>query len=291
MSPVFIVGCGDIGHRVAVLWQQRGAPITVLARNAARAAEYATCDIEPMIGDLDQPNTLPAPTAGALIYYFAPPPLRGDTDPRMRHFLQVIRSDALPTRIIYISTSGVYGDVRGAWVTEESPVNPNTDRSRRRLDAECALQEWSTLHRVPFVILRVPGIYGPGRLPVEVVKAGRPVLNEAESMYSNRIHADDLAHVVMVAGLEDRPPGIYNVSDGQPGTMSQYFRAVADLISVPRPPEISLEEAQRVLSVEMLSYLTESRRIDNQKMLRDLRVSLRYPTLAEGLLHSGFTSP
>ena len=283
MSHIFIAGCGDIGQRVAILWQQHGASVTVLARNPTRAAEYVAHGLIPVIGDLDQPATLPKPQPGALIYYFAPPPLRGTTDPRMHHFLQAIRSDALPARIVYISTSGVYGDVHGAWVTEESPVHPTTDRSRRRLDAEQALQQWSTLNRVPIVILRVPGIYGPGRLPIEVVKSGRPILRESESMYSNRIHADDLANVAVVAGLDDRPPGIYNVSDGQPGTMAQYFKAVADLIGVPRPPEVSLDEAQRILSAEMMSYLTESRRIDNAKMLRDLRVSLRYPNLADGL--------
>lgn len=283
MTEVYIAGCGDIGQRVAALWQQRNARVTVLARNPARSAEYAAERLIAVIGDLDQPTTLPAPAAGSLIYYFAPPPLRGTTDPRLHHFLQAIRRDVLPARIVYISTSGVYGDVHGAWVTEESAVNPTTDRSRRRLDAEQTLQQWSAQHKVPIVILRVPGIYGPGRLPIDVVKSGRPILREAESMYSNRIHADDLAQIAVVAGLADRPPGIYNVSDGQPGSMAQYFKAVADLIGVPRPPEVSLEEAQRVLSPEMMSYLTESRRIDNTKMLRDLRVVLRYPTLAEGL--------
>lgn len=283
MPEIFIVGCGDIGQRVAALWQQRGAFITVLARNPARAAEYAARNLIPVMGDLDQPASLPAPTTGAVIYYFAPPPLRGTTDPRLQNSLRAIRSNALPARIVYISTSGVYGDVHGAWVTEESPVNPSADRSRRRLDAEQALQQWSSQHQVPVVILRVPGIYGPGRLPIDVVKSGRPILREAESMYSNRIHADDLANICVIAGGAESPSGIYNVSDGQPGTMAQYFKAVADLIGVPRPPEIGLEEAQRVLSPEMMSYLTESRRIDNSKMLRDLRVVLRYPTLAEGL--------
>ncbi len=282
-TDIFIVGCGDIGHRVAERWQQRGASVSALARSGERKAEYARHHIAVIAGDLDQPPTLTAPQAGALVYYFAPPPTRGTTDPRMQNFLNTISPQARPARIVYISTSGVYGDVRGAWVTEESPTNPTTDRSHRRLDAEQKLRAWCDDHKVPYVILRVPGIYGPGRLPIDVVKSGRPILRESESGYTNRIHADDLAAICVRAGEPDAPPGIYNVSDGQPGTMAQYFKAVADLIGVPHPPEVSLEEAQRVLSAEMMSYLTESRRVDNSKLLRELGIKLKFLTLVDGL--------
>lgn len=282
-ASIHIVGCGDIGHRVARLWQQRGVSVAALARNAERVADLARHSITAAPGDLDHPATLSAPSAGAVTYYFAPPPAKGTTDPRMRNFLNAIAPNALPSRVVYISTSGVYGDVHGAWVTEESPTNPTTDRSRRRLDAEQSLRAWCDENNVPFVILRVPGIYGPGRLPIDVVKSGRPILRESESGYTNRIHADDLAAICVRAGEPDAPPGIYNVSDGQPGTMAQYFKAVADLIGVPHPPEVSLEEAQRVLSAEMMSYLTESRRVDNHKMLRELGIMLSYPTLIAGL--------
>lgn len=284
MTEIYIVGCGDIGQRVAAaLWLKRSARVSALARGDERAAEYARAGIAVVRGDLDQPVTLSAPPTGAVIYYFAPPPTQGATDPRIQNFLVAIDVKNLPARIIYISTSGVYGDVRGAWVTEESPTHPTTDRSRRRLDAEQKLLSWAATHRVPVVILRVPGIYGPGRLPIDVVKSGRPILREAESMYTNRIHADDLADIAVVAGQADSPPGVYNVSDGQPGTMAQYFKAVADLIGVPRPPEVSLDEAQRILSAEMMSYLTESRRVDNSKLLRELKITLHYPNLSDGL--------
>lgn len=283
MLHIYIIGCGDIGLRVAMLWLARGASVYALARNAAGATALQARSIKALCGDLDQPEKLPPPPAHSVVYFFAPPPSRGVTDSRMRGFLDVLPNDRLPARIVYISTSGVYGDVRGAWVTEESPVNPSADRSRRRLDAEQALQAWAARTAVPVVILRVPGIYGPGRLPVEVVKSGRPILSEAESMYTNRIHADDLANICVVAGEAKSPPGIYNVSDGHPGSMAQYFKAVADLLDLPRPPEVSMEEAKRVLSAEMMSYLTESRRVDNRKMLRELGMTLKYPTLIEGL--------
>jgi nucleoside-diphosphate-sugar epimerase len=284
VPPIYIIGCGDIGQRVATHWQARGAAVHALARSAASAAALQARGITVLNGDLDQPESLPLPPAHSVVYFFAPPPSRGATDPRMRGFLDAIPGHRVPTRVVYISTSGVYGDVRGAWVTEESPLNPSVDRSRRRLDAEQALQTWAARTGVPVVILRVPGIYGPGRLPVDIVKSGRPFLSEAESLYTNRIHADDLANICVVAGEAHRPPGIYNVSDGNPGSMAQYFKAVADLLGVPRPPEVSMDEAMRVLSAEMMSYLTESRRVDNSKMLRELGVTLKYPTLTEGLL-------
>ena len=283
MPHIYIIGCGDIGLRIASLWQARGASVYALARSAASAAALQVHNLTVLSGDLDQPKNLPPPPPHSVIYFFAPPPSRGTVDPRMSEFLASIPNDYLPARVVYISTSGVYGNVRGAWVTEDSPVNPTIDRSRRRLDAEQALQTWAAHTAVPVVILRVPGIYGPGRLPVEVVKSGRPILSEAESMYTNRIHADDLANICVVAGEAKSPPGIYNVSDGHPGSMAQYFKAVADLLGVPRPPEVSMDEAKRVLSAEMMSYLTESRRVDNSKMLRDLGVKLRYPTLEKGL--------
>lgn len=283
MSHIYIIGCGDVGVRVAQLWQSRNASVYALARSAASATALQARNIAVLSGDLDQPEKLQPPPAHSVVYFFAPPPSRGATDPRMRGFLDAISNEQLPVRVVYISTSGVYGDVRGAWVTEESPVNPTVDRSRRRLDAEQALQAWAARTGVPVVILRVPGIYGPGRLPVEVVKSGRPILSEAESMYTNRIHVDDLANICVVAGEPRSPPGVYNVSDGHPGSMAQYFKAVADLLGLPRPPEVSMEEAKRVLSAEMMSYLTESRRMDNRKMLRELGVTLKYPTLADGL--------
>lgn len=283
MRDIFIAGCGDIGLRIAALWIRRGAKIAALARSDERAAEFAAKGIVAARGDLDAPATLNPPDPGSLVYYFAPPPAHGVADNRMRNFLGTLDAAHRPMRVVYISTSGVYGDVHGAWVTEESPVNPSTDRSRRRLDAERALQAWAATQQVSVVILRVPGIYGPGRLPIDVVKSGRPILRESESLYTNRIHADDLADICVIAGEERSPPGTYNVSDGQPGTMTQYFKAVADLIGVPHPPEISLDEARRVLSAEMMSYLTESRRIDNRKMLRELGVKLRYPDLGAGL--------
>ncbi len=281
LNPVLIIGCGDIGRRVAALCRTRGARVSALTRGAA-AAELSTLGITPHAGDLDAPATLPPlPSADAAVFYFAPPPAQGEGDPRLLAFLRHIAAAPRPAKLIYISTSGVYGDHRGGWVTEDTPPNPSTDRARRRLAAETALRAWAENSGTPLVILRVGGIYGPGRLPVDRIRKATPVLRAEQCGYTNRIHADDLAAVCLAAA--SRGHGIYNVSDGQPSTMTDYFNGVADLYGLPRPPQISLEEAKRQLSAEMMSYLEESRRMENNKMLRELEVQLRYPSLAAGL--------
>jgi nucleoside-diphosphate-sugar epimerase len=199
----------------------------------------------------------------------------------LRVFLNRITDRALPRKLIYISTSGVYGDCQGAWVAEDVAPKPGTDRARRRLAAEILIHDWEQAYGIPTAILRVGGIYGPGRLPAERLRLGAPVLRERECGYTNRIHADDLAAVCVAAA--ERGQGVYNVSDGHPSTMTDYFNRVADHYGLPRPPQINLAEAKTRLSAEMMSYLNESRRLDNSKMLRELHVRLRYPSLSEGL--------
>jgi nucleoside-diphosphate-sugar epimerase len=284
LISVVIIGCGDIGRRVAARWRERGAPVAALTRRPASAKALTDLGITLVEGDLDAPESLAGlPTADALVYYFAPPPPRGTTDPRVHAFLAALDEARPPRRIVYISTSGVYGDRQGAWVDETAPADPQTDRARRRLDAENALRAWGREHGVAVVVLRVGGIYGPGRLPRERLAEGRPVLREAECGYTNRIHTDDLAEVCIAAAERGEADALYNASDGKPGTMTGYFNAVADRLGLPRPPAISMAEAQERLSPAMLSYLTESRRLDNRRMREELGVRLRYPELASGL--------
>ena len=284
-----IIGYGDIGRRVATLCQERGWQVHALTRRAVTAAQLSAQGRIAYLGNLDQPDTLPAlPTAASLIFYFAPPPPHGEGDPRLRAFLNILPRSAFPCKIIYISTSGVYGDCQGAWVTEQGTLNPSTDRARRRLAAENLLRDWEGRNGVPVVILRVGGIYGPGRLPVERLRQGSPVLREQECGYTNRIHADDLAAVCVAAA--ERGQGIYNVSDGHPGTMADYFNKVADLYRLPYPTQIGFDQARTLLSAEMMSYLAESRRLDNRRMLAELGISLLYPTLKEGLANCSATT-
>lgn len=284
MKPVLIIGCGDIGRRVAALRRDNCVTIFGLARSEESAARMAAEGIEPIHADLAARETLAGlPTAGAEVYYFAPPPNDGETDPCLRNFLAAIDRAALPTKFVLLSTTAVYGDCRGAWITEEQPAQPQTSRGRRRLDAENAVRDWAARTGTPFVILRVGGIYGPGRLPIARLRQGLPILREDESPFTNRIHQDDLAMICVAAAERGVSGSIYNVADGRPGTMSNYFKAVAAACGLPQPPEVSLAEAEKVMSEGMLSYLQESRRLDNSKLLQELGITLRYPSLADGL--------
>jgi nucleoside-diphosphate-sugar epimerase len=253
-------------------------------RNDAGAERLRRYGIAPVPGDLDEPESLKdLSTAGKLLFYLAPPPGGGFLDTRMRNFCKAVAVEQAPAKVVYVSTSGVYGDCGGAWVTEATPVNPQTSRARRRLDAETVLRAWGEAAAVTVVILRVTGIYGPGRLPLARLQQGHPVLREAESPPTNRIHADDLAGICLAAAERGEDGEIFNVSDGNPGTMTQYFNAAADLLGLPRPPQITMAEAQQVMTPMMLSYLTETRRMDNRRMLERLGVTLHYPDLDSGL--------
>lgn len=282
MFPLFIVGCGDVGQRLAARWLAQGGRVSALARSEASAARLQAAGIETVPGDLDRPDSLRGlDPRDAVLIYLAPPPASGESDPRMGHLLDALGAGRCPQRFVYLSTSGVYGPREGAWVDESTPPEPQTERARRRLDAETRLRRWADSSGVPWSILRVGGIYGPGRLPRARLEKGLPVLREAECGYTNRIHVDDLVNVCLAAA--ERGQGIYNVSDDEPGTMTQYFKAVAAHLGLPPPPELSLAEAGEQLSSAMLSYLTESRRLDNRRLREELGVRLRYINLAAGL--------
>jgi nucleoside-diphosphate-sugar epimerase len=281
---IFIAGCGDIGLRVAGLEKAAGNAVTALARSSESASKLIQRGIDPVEGDLDRPDTLRLlPKNPDVLYYFAPPPAQGEGDPRLAALLAAMDVQALPRRVVYISTSGVYGDCGGACIDEDWPLNPRSERGKRRAAAESCLRVWADDNGVDSVILRVPGIYGPGRLPVGRIQQGVPVVRVEESPWSNRIHADDLAQACFFSARRGRTGGVYNVSDGQPSTMTDYFFQVADTLDLPRPPIISMEEARRILGPGILSFLEESKRLDNRRMLQELGVVLRYPNIAAGL--------
>jgi nucleoside-diphosphate-sugar epimerase len=276
--PVLIVGCGYIGRRVAARLATTPGAVTGLVRSADSARRLQAEGTAAWQADLD--GRVPALRARA-VYYFAPPPATGEEDTRMRHFLAALA--APPRRIVYISTSAVYGDCHGEWIDETRATAPTTPRGQRRLDAERQLVNWCGSHGTQWTILRVPGIYGPGKLPLERLRKGLPVLREADAPYTNRIHADDLASIAIAAMHSVHHDTVYNVSDGHPGNMTDYFFRVADAAGLPRPREVARAEADAVLSAGMLSFLQDSRRMDNSKLLKELGIVLAYPDLASGL--------
>ena len=194
-----------------------------------------------------------------------------------------LRPSRNPARLVYISTTGVYGDCGGAWVDEDRSVQPQADRARRRWDAEQTLAQWRDTAGAALVTLRVAGIYGPGRLPLEHIRSGLPLVRPEDAPWSNRIHAEDLVAACIAAMERGADGAVYNACDGNPSTMADYFYQVADAAGLPRPPVIPLAEAQGLLSAGMLSYMRESRRLSNRRLIEELGVSLRYPSLHEGL--------
>jgi nucleoside-diphosphate-sugar epimerase len=254
--------------------------VTGLVHSAASARELVAAGVSVLRLELD--SELPALAAGFRdIFYFAPPPGEGETDTRMARMLAALAMP--PRRIVYISTSAVYGDCAGAWIDEGHPVQPTTPRGARRLDAERQLQAWAQVHDVEWIILRVPGIYGPDKLPLARLRKGLPVLREDQAPYTNRIHGDDLAVISVAAMDSDRANTVYNVSDGNPSNMTDYFFHVADAAGLPRPPVVSRDEAGAVLSAGMLSFLNDSRRMRNDRLLNELGIRLQYPDLEAGL--------
>jgi nucleoside-diphosphate-sugar epimerase len=284
MESVLIVGCGYIGRLVADRLRARGQSVTGVVRTPGSVDRLRALGIEAVCLDLDA-GARPLPDLAQFggICYFAPPPPTGMRDSRLRAFLEALYGPARLRRIVYISTSAVYGDCRGEWITEQQPLQPGTERGMRRLDAERRLQDWAERHGVEWMILRVPGIYGPGKLPLARLRQGLPVLREADAPYTNRIHTEDLATVCVAALDGSHHNTVYNVSDGHPSTMTDYFFKVADAVGLPRPPVVDRKEARRVLSEGMLSFLQDSRRMDNRKLLQELAVTLRYPDLESGL--------
>ncbi len=280
-EKALIVGCGYLGCRLA--GQLPAGRVTGLVRSAAGVERLERQGIIPLRCDLAHEVSQSLPTEGADVWYLAPPPRAGVEDIHLRHFLKALDESGQPRRMVLISTTGVYGDCGGEWVDESRPPAPVADRARRRLDAERQLRRWGEQSGREWVILRVAGIYGPGKLPLERLREGRPMVAEKDAPWTNRIHSDDLVRVCLAAMSRGRSGGIYNVTDGNPGNMADYFNRVADMAGLPRPPVIDLETGADRLSAGMRSYLAESRRIDNSRMLRELGVSLRYPDLDSGL--------
>lgn len=283
MQNIVIAGCGYIGERLARSYRNSGAAVTCMVRAPEHGARLESAGFTTVMSTLDEPDAIVLPPLrGCILFYLVPPPGGGIIDSRARNFIARLPNDDKPANIVYMSATSVYGagcDV----VTEDSPAVPDSAMGKRRLDAETAFREYGAACGVPVVILRVSGIYGPGRLPLMQISQGQPLLNEDESGPSNRIHADDLTAVCIAAGEHGVAGDIFNVSDGHPSSMTSYFNACADALGMARQPQVTLEEARRVMSPLMFSYVNQSRIVDNRRMLERLGVKLRYGTMAEGL--------
>lgn len=302
---ILIVGCGDVGLRVARLLRGR-ARIYGLIRTPERATALRAAGVVPLIGDLDDRASLNRLTGLAdAVLHLAPPPAEGQADPRTRRLIAALGRASLtrrgggyglkgyayrhgnkglrPRALLYISTSGVYGDCGGEWVEETRPVCPVNARAKRRVDAERRLRRWAARSGRRLAILRAPGIYAQDRMPEARVRQGLPALRPEEDIYTNHIHAEDLARLAIAALFRARSNRIYHAVDDSHLKMGDWFDVVADHLNLPRPPRLTRAEVMAAVTPAMRSFLSESRRLSNARVKRELRYRLRYPTVREGL--------
>jgi len=288
MRHLIIIGCGDVALRTIPLLQ-KGYKVFTLVRNAGYFAKLRALGVVPLLGDLDDRRSLTRIAGIAdVVLHFAPPPNLGKHDTRTRNLLSALspgqgRSRSLPKRMVYISTSGVYGDCGGAWVSETHPLNATSPRAQRRVDAENQIRNWARRNHVNASILRVPGIYAQDRLPLSRIQQGTPGIVAGEDSYTNHIHADDLARISVAALQHGKACRVYHTCDDSHLKMGDYFDLVADAYSLPHVPRISRAEAQKTLPEMLLSFMNESRQLTNRRMKAELKVRLRYSTVADTL--------
>jgi nucleoside-diphosphate-sugar epimerase len=274
-----LIGCGDVALRAAQMMRGK-ARVMGVVRRAEEVARLRGHGVVPIVADLDDHASLRrlslAPFA---VLHCAPPPSEGRDDPRTQKLVAALASARIiPQRLVYISTSGVYGDCAGARVSETRPRKPQTPRARRRAAAEDRLRAWSARNGVILTILRAPGIYSEARLPLDRLKQGTPVLAPDDDVFTNHIHADDLARAAVAAIFRGSANRAYNVSDDTQMKMGAWFDTVADAFHLPRPPRVSWEEAESRIAPMLLSFMSESRRLVNARAKRELRLRLSHPT-------------
>jgi nucleoside-diphosphate-sugar epimerase len=283
---LLIVGCGDVGLRVLRALGSHWR-VHVLTSTPARLPELRAAGAVPLLGDLDDPATLGR--LGGLaerVLHLAPPPAEGATDPRTAALVRALWRGGRTRHLVYGSTSGVYGDCAGARIDETRAVNPSTARARRRVDAEARLRHFGRATGCTVTVLRIPGIYAldrPGGDPRERVRRGLPVLQAQDDVYTNHVHADDLARACIAALLRGHPQRIVHACDDGELKMGEHYDLVADHCGLPRPQRLTREAAAMQLGPMAMSFLGESRRLANERLLRELRVRLRYPTVREAL--------
>jgi len=283
MKRLLIIGCGDVALRTIPLLAQR-YQVYAMIRNPGYCAKLRALGVIPVPGDLDDRSSLERIKGWAeVVLHFAPPPSLGIRDMRTLHLLAALSNGSLPGQFIYISTSGVYGDCAGQWVSETRALNAKNLRASRRVDAEQQIRAWAKINHVRASILRVPGIYAADRLPLDRLRAGTPAILASEDGYSNHIHADDLARIVAAALRFGKANRVYHATDDDQMKMGDYFDAVADAYHLPHPSRLSRTQVQAQVSPMLWSFMSESRRLTNARMKQELKVKLRYPTVSDTL--------
>ena len=275
---LLIVGCGDVGMRLIPLLRSRFR-VFALTSQSERLSELRSAGVIPILGNLDNPQSLYRLKGLAdIVVHLAPPPMQGSLDQRTRNLVAILPRHG---RLVYVSTTGVYGDCKGAFFDETRPVAPVNARAERRVDAERVLRRWARHHEGKLSILRVPGIYAADRLPLERLRQGTPALLDVDDVYTNHIHADDLAQIIAFALFRAQPLRVYHTVDDSALKMGDYFDQVATAFKLPLPPRVPRAELSKQVSPMLLSFMSESRRLSNQRMKTELGVRLRWPAVSD----------
>lgn len=281
MRRLLIIGCGDVVRRVLPQLVRRWR---VFALVREWDPDLRRLGVVQIVGDLDDAASLRRLAGLAHAVLHSAPPAEGDAgDRRTRRLLAALRRGNLPRRLVYISTSGVYGDCLGSRVFETRRLAPATARARRRVAAERELRRFGAHSFCTASVLRAPGIYAADRMPLERLRRNLPVLRGDEDIYTNHIHAEDLGRACIAALSRARPGRVYNACDDTELHMGEWFDSLADAFGLPRPPRLSRAEAGKVLPAVQLSFMGESRRLDNTRLKRELGLRLHYPTVAAGI--------
>jgi nucleoside-diphosphate-sugar epimerase len=283
MTNLLLVGSGDIARRLLPLLREHYR-LYALFRDPKKITDWRLAGVTPLLADLDDRRSL-ARIGGLadIVIHLAPPLPGGKRDTRTAHLLAALSHGRSPQRFIYISTSGVYGDCGGGAVSETQRLAPQSARAALRVSAEQQVRTWARRNGVRASILRVPGIYAAERLPLERLQSGAPAIVAAEDSYTNHIHADDLARIIVAALRYGKSNRVYHAVDDDQMKMGDYFDRVADAYGLPRPPRLARDEVRRVVGAGMWSFMAESRRLSNVRMKRELKVKLLYPTVGDAL--------
>ena len=277
---LLVLGCGDVGMRLLPLLRAHFR-IFAVTSGPERCAELRAAGAIPLIADLDRPASLKR-LAGLAQYvvHLAPPQAEGALDRRTRSLCAILPEGA---RMVYVSTTGVYGDCGGAMIDETRSVAPRNARALRRVDAEQVLRQWARGARARLAIVRVPGIYARDRLPLRRLEQGTPALLPAEDVFTNHVHADDLARIIALALFRGLPGRVYHAVDDTQMKMADYFDTVADAFGMPRPPRVAREQLVQQVSPMLLSFMSESRRMSNGRIKHELGVRLRHPDVTSSV--------
>ncbi|HQT81456.1 MAG: NAD(P)-dependent oxidoreductase [Ferrovum sp. 37-45-19] len=280
MQPWLIIGAGDVAARMIPLIGHR-VRLFALCRHPEKASFWRSLGVIPIVGDLDNPNSLKR-IAGIAhgIFHFAPPNAQGINDFRTRHLISALsRSNSLPQRLIYISTTGVYGDHQGRWVDETTPTHPTSGRAKRRVDAENQLRQFAKRKAIKLTILRAPGIYAENRLPLTRLIEKLPLIIAEEDTWSNHIHALDLARAAVLSMYQPYHSRVYNVVDNQPMQIGEFYDYLADFLKLSRAPRLTKSQVKTTINEISWSFMAESRKIANLRLVKELSFEFLYPSV------------